>query len=74
MTDGNLVLNTDKIKDYGSDGSERGYSNLRRGQCPVGEMCNECRDSDAFEINYHIPGDFYVVGKIGHSCLYRLYF
>lgn len=67
MSDGYLVLNTDKIKDYGSDGSERGYSNLRRGQCPVGERCSECRDRDISEINYYIPGDFYVVGKTSPS-------
>ncbi|XP_045209914.2 uncharacterized protein LOC123561530 isoform X2 [Mercenaria mercenaria] len=64
LSDGMLTLDKGKIKDYNSDGSERSYPDIRRGQCPVDEKCSECISSDISEISYHIPGDFYVIGIV----------
>lgn len=51
------------IRDYRpADGTEMRYPDVRRGQCPVQNVCTECIDPDVTKINYHIPGDFYVIG------------
>lgn len=63
LLNGNFVIEKDKIKDYAVDGSERNYPNVRKGQCPVQQTCDECIHSDMTEVDFHIPGDFYVVGK-----------
>jgi hypothetical protein len=64
MTNDEFVLNKDDIRDYASDGSERKYPNVRKGQCPIKQVCDECIRSDLAEVDFHIPGDFYFVGKI----------
>ena len=63
MTNEEFVMDTDKIRDYYSDGSERKYPNIRKGQCPINQVCEECISAEMTEVDFHIPGDFYVVGK-----------
>ncbi|XP_045209918.2 uncharacterized protein LOC123561535 [Mercenaria mercenaria] len=64
MSNGELTLDTNQIKDYYSDGTERSFPNVRKGQCPVTQVCTECIHSDMTEVDFHIPGDFYVVGIV----------
>ena len=62
--DNTLKLNTTALRDYDSNGQEKLFPNIRRGQCPVGDICLECIKQRLEDMYLHIPGDVYVVGKL----------
>lgn len=64
LSNGELFLEKERIKDYAVDGSERNYPNVRKGQCPVQQICEECIRSDLTKVDFHIPGDFYIIGIV----------
>lgn len=57
-----LVLNTRDIKDYDKEGNELSWPNIRKPQCPDGNICSKCLDVSVDQSVLFIPGDMYVVG------------
>ncbi|XP_045207831.2 uncharacterized protein LOC123559795 isoform X3 [Mercenaria mercenaria] len=51
------------VKDYGDNGEELLWPNIRKAQCPDGSFCSLCFTELADEILF-IPGDMYIVGIV----------
>ncbi|KAK3592374.1 hypothetical protein CHS0354_014407, partial [Potamilus streckersoni] len=64
LSNDELKLDTDIIRNYGAGDREMTWPNIRRAECPIGQICRECISPVTPDLILHIPGDLYVVGLV----------